>query len=528
MVRYHTARSFFVSEIPRCTIFSHIANLYRKVLGKEETPATPQTKQVTPSAEKPKRQPRAPAPLATKVAPAADSPRRILTRDQHSISRSMISENALKVLYRLHKAGYQGYLVGGGVRDILLGKIPKDFDVVTDAHPEQIRKLFNNCRLIGRRFRLAHIVFGRDIIEVATFRGHHHQVNTSKNIAEQSEEGMLLRDNVYGTIEEDAERRDFTVNALYYNIKDFSLHDFHGGLNDLAAGKLELIGDPETRYREDPVRMLRAIRFAAKLGLTISERSAEPIPRLAPLLQDIPSARLFEETIKLFLAGHALSTYHLLRKFGLFQQLFPQAGKLLTPDGNSAYERFLEKALAGSDKRVAADQPVTPTFFYATLLWGVVALRQREISNESNLPFQDAMQMAMNEAIEQQIHTVAIPRRFTSDVREIWLLQERLPRYSGKRAEKLFAQPKFRAAFDFLELRAQVEPRFRDIVAWWQDYQQTHEFIRPEHTHTPRPAAPTATAAVSSERPQSEEHAARKRPRRRRRYPQQAGQRNHD
>jgi poly(A) polymerase len=274
--------------------------------------------------------------------------------------------------------------------------------------------------------------------------------------------------------------------------------------------------------------MLRAIRFAAKLGLTISERSAEPISRLAPLLQDIPSARLFEETIKLFLAGHALSTYHLLRKFGLFQQLFPQAGKLLTPEGNSAYERFLEKALAGSDKRVAADQPVTPTFFYATLLWGVVALRQREISNESNLPFQDAMQVAMNEAIEQQIHTVAIPRRFTSDVREIWLLQERLPRYSGKRAEKLFAQPKFRAAFDFLELRAQVEPRFRDIVAWWQDYQQTHEFIRPEHTHTPRPTAPTATAAVSSERPQSEEHAARKRPRRRRRYPQQAGQRNHD
>ena len=331
---------------------------------------------------------------------------------------------------------------------------------------------------------------------------------------------MLLRDNVYGTIEEDAERRDFTVNALYYNIKDFSLHDFHGGLDDLAAGRLELIGDPETRYREDPVRMLRAVRFAAKLGLTISERSAEPIARLAPLLQDIPAARLFEETIKLFLAGHALTTYKLLREFGLFQQLFPQVAKLLTPEANSAYERFLEKALANSDKRVASDQPVTPTFFYATLLWGVVAFRQREISNESNLPFQDSLQMAMNEAIEQQIHTVAIPRRFTSDVRDIWMLQERLPRYSGKRAEKLFAQPKFRAAYDFLELRAFVEPRLRDIVAWWEDYQQTHDYVRPEPSHAPRTSQP--------EQKREDERSARKRPRRRRRYPQQAGQRNHD
>ncbi|WP_024871171.1 polynucleotide adenylyltransferase PcnB [Tolumonas lignilytica] len=505
--------------MPRCTIFSHIANLYRKVLGKEETPTTPKNTATPPAGSQRQRVTNSSKPAATGLK------RRILTRDQHTISRSMISDNALKVLYRLNKAGYQGYLVGGGVRDLLLGKIPKDFDVVTDAHPEQIRKLFNNCRLIGRRFRLAHIVFGRDIIEVATFRGHHHQVHTSKNIAEQSEEGMLLRDNVYGTIEEDAERRDFTVNALYYNIKDFSLHDFHGGLDDLAAGKLELIGDPETRYREDPVRMLRAVRFAAKLGLTISERSAEPIARLAPLLQDIPAARLFEETIKLFLAGHALSTYHLLRKFGLFQQLFPQVAKLLTPDSNSAYERFLEKALSNSDKRVASDQPVTPTFFYATLLWGVVALRQREISNESNLPFQDSMQMAMNEAIEQQIHTVAIPRRFTSDVREIWLLQERLPRYSGKRAEKLFAQPKFRAAFDFLELRAHVEPRLRDIVAWWQDYQQTHDFVRPEPSHV----RPTRGTAAATEQPgHSEEHPPRKRPRRRRRYPQQSGQRRND
>ncbi len=518
-VRYHTARSLFVMIIPRCIIFSHIANLYRKVLGKEETPAqTPnvQKAETTPSSEK-------------KSRPTTETgmKRRILNRNEHAISRSMISDNALKVLYRLNKAGYQAYLVGGGVRDLLLGKIPKDFDVVTDAHPEQIKKLFNNCRLIGRRFRLAHIVFGRDIIEVATFRGHHHQVNTSKHskqIAEQSEEGMLLRDNVYGTIDEDAERRDFTVNALYYNIKDFTLHDFHGGLNDLADGKLELIGDPETRYREDPVRMLRAVRFSAKLGLKISDRSATPIHELAPLLQDIPAARLFEETIKLFLAGHAVETYHQLREFGLFQQLFPQVARLLTESKNSPFERFLEKALYNSDKRVVADLPVTPTFFYATLLWGIVSFRQKELSNETNLPFQDTIQMAINEAIESQIKTVAIPRRITSDIREIWLLQERLPRYSGKRAEKLFAQPKFRAAFDFIELRAAVEPRLKDVVTWWQEYQQTHDFVRPEPRRAPAPGM----HAESANKP-AEDKTHRKRPRRRRRYPQQSsGQRRHD
>ncbi len=509
--------------IPRCHIFSHIANLYRKVLGKEETPAntTNVQKQDVQASE-----------TSTNTYPEKGMKRRILNRNEHAISRSQISDNALKVLYRLNKAGYQAFLVGGGVRDLLLGKIPKDFDIVTDAHPEQIKKLFNNCRLIGRRFRLAHIVFGRDIIEVATFRGHHHQVNTSKHskqIAEQSEEGMLLRDNVYGTIDEDAERRDFTVNALYYNIKDFTLHDFHGGLNDLAEGKLELIGDPDTRYREDPVRMLRAVRFSAKLGLKISERSAAPIRELAPLLQDIPSARLFEETIKLFLAGHAVETYHLLRDFGLFQQLFPQVSRLLTDGKNSPFERFLEKALYNSDKRVAADLPVTPTFFYATLLWGIVAFRQKELSNETNLPFNDTFQMAITEAIEHQIKTVAIPRRITTDVREIWLLQERLPRYSGKRAEKLFAQPKFRAAFDFIELRAMIEPRLKDIVAWWQDYQQTHDFVRPEPKRAAH-AAPTQHANRDSGSTSSnDEKNHRKRPRRRRRYPQQSsGPRRHD
>ena len=440
----------------RCTIFSQFANFCRKVLGKDEE------------------------------GEIVAGDRLILSRDQHTISRRQISDNALKVLYRLNKSGYEAYLVGGGVRDLLLGKAPKDFDIVTDATPEQIRKLFSNCRLVGRRFRLAHVVFGRDVIEVATFRGHHHKVNTSKHISSQSDEGMLLRDNVYGTIEEDAERRDFTVNALYYSIKDFSLHDFHGGLQDLDAGVLELIGDPETRYREDPVRMLRAIRFAAKLDLKLSERTAAPIRALAPLLQDIPPARLFEETLKLFLAGQARKTIALLREYGLFAPLFPQVDSLLTDKGDTPFERFLDLALINTDERVAADLPVTPAFFYAALLWGVVEKRSRDFASESNLPPQDTLLLAMNEAIDNQIKTIAIPRRFTADVREIWLLQDRLPRRSGKRAERLFAHGRFRAAFDFLELRSRIDGRLKELVKWWADYQAANGGARDEQaTHSP-------------------------------------------
>lgn len=511
-MRYHTRRSFIVSQIQRCTIFSHIANLYRKVLGKEVTSTTPQT----PDAGTPNQN------LQNQIL----QNHIVLPREQHSISRSKISESALKVLYRLNKAGYAAYLVGGGVRDLLLGKTPKDFDVVTNARPEEIRKLFNNCRLIGRRFRLAHVIFGREIIEVATFRGHHDPEHDNKNIANQSEEGLILRDNVYGTIDEDAERRDFTVNAMYYNIKDFSLHDFHGGLQDLHDGILDLIGDPETRYREDPVRMLRAVRFAAKLDLKISERCADPIPELAHLLEEIPAARLFEETLKMFLAGEGLKTYHLLRHFGLFQVLFPHISTLFTDDNSSPFERFLEKSLINSDKRVHSNLPVTPTFFYATLLWGPVSLRQRELHNETNLPFQDTMQMAINEVIEHAVKMVAIPRRITSDIREIWLLQDRLPRHAGKRAEKLFAQARFRAAYDFLELRASVEPRLRDIVMWWADYQKTHDYVRPEPEHT----EPTAQTGVEGQESSGKngDRTARKRPRRRRRYPQQSGQRRND
>ncbi|MFM4858827.1 polynucleotide adenylyltransferase PcnB [Aeromonas hydrophila] len=455
--------------ITRCTIFSQIANFCRKVLGKEDGEQ---------SAE---------SPIPARVA----GQRRTLSRDQHPISRKEISENALKVLYRLNKGGYEAYLVGGGVRDLLLGKTPKDFDIATDATPEQIKSLFSNCRLIGRRFRLAHIVFGRDVIEVATFRGHHHQVNTSKHVSAQSDEGMLLRDNVYGTIEEDAERRDFTVNALYYSAKDFTLHDFEGGLEDLAERKLELIGDPETRYREDPVRMLRAVRFAAKLDMIISPRTAAPIKELAPLLQDIPAARLFEETLKLFLAGDGLATYKLLREYGLFQQLFPQVAALFTPHGNSPYEQFIEQALIDTDTRVREDKRVTPAFLYATLLWGCVEARGRVLENESGLPWYDAFMLAINEVLDNQVRIIAVPRRFTTDVRDIWALQQRLTRRQGRHPERAMEHPKFRAAFDFLLLRNRVERGLGELASWWERYVESNPDVRPQlqREATRRPAS---------------------------------------
>src|SRR5690606_33324797 len=258
---------------------------------------------------------------------------KIIPRAEHPISRANISSNALKVLYRLKNAGYSAFIVGGGVRDLLLGRHPKDFDVVTDALPEEVDRLFRNCRLIGRRFRLAHVRFGRDVVEVATFRA---TGNGEDDARLHDETGRILRDNVYGTIDEDVWRRDFTVNALYYNIADFTLWDYTTGLEDIKSRTLRLIGDPETRYREDPVRMLRAVRLAAKLDFTIAPGTAEPIPRLAPLLADVPPARLFDEVLKLFQSGHAVRSFDLLREHGLFGYLFPRTEEIFRGDDGEA------------------------------------------------------------------------------------------------------------------------------------------------------------------------------------------------
>ncbi|WP_217542549.1 polynucleotide adenylyltransferase PcnB [Vibrio metschnikovii] len=401
----------------------------------------------------------------------------VITRQEHNISRQLISENALKVLYRLHGAGFDAYLVGGGVRDLLLNHTPKDFDIATNATPEQIRQLFRNCRLIGRRFRLAHIMFGRDVIEVATFRGHHQEIN--QHIAAQSEAGMLLRDNVYGTIDEDAERRDFTVNAMYYNIADYSIHDYAGGIEDLDDKLIRLIGDPQTRYREDPVRMLRAIRFAVKLDFDIEEDTAAPIETLAPLLKEIPSARLYEESLKMLQSGHGLETYHLMREYNLFQQLFPQVAEYFTEDYSSQTEQMLDLVLDSTDLRIEEGKRINPAFMFAAFLWYPMVTIAEQFMASKALNFYDAVMEASNDILDQVVKSIAIPRRHTTTIREIWQMQLRLPRRNGKRAFRLLELNKFRAGFDFLEMRGEIEGGdVQKLAKWWQTFQNAGRNMR--------------------------------------------------
>ncbi|WP_298773820.1 polynucleotide adenylyltransferase PcnB [uncultured Shewanella sp.] len=398
----------------------------------------------------------------------------VVPRKDHSISRRQISENALKVLYRLHKSGYKAYLVGGGVRDILLGLAPKDFDVVTNATPEEIKRLFRNCRLVGRRFRLAHIVFGRDVIEVATLRGHH--VDSGEKISKTNASGRLLRDNVYGTIDEDAERRDFTVNALYYDISDFSIHSYGGGLHDLSSRTLRLIGDPETRYREDPVRMLRAVRFATKLDMQIDARAAKPIPNLASLLKDIPAARMYEEVLKMFLSGKARKNYHMMRELGLFRPLFPLVDTQLNEDNQAPISALIEQMMDNTDQRIQQEKPVTPAFFYAALLWYPLSQRADDIALESGLSAYDAYYAAMGDVMEQQCRSISIPRRFSTITKDIWQLQLRFERNRGTRAFKFMEHPKFRAAYDLLLLRADAEGgTIAKQAAWWKSFVEGSE-----------------------------------------------------
>ncbi|KHT38557.1 polynucleotide adenylyltransferase PcnB [Vibrio sinaloensis] len=401
----------------------------------------------------------------------------IITRQEHNVSRKKISDNALKVLYRLHGAGFDAYLVGGGVRDLLLGQQPKDFDIATNATPEQIRQLFKNCRLIGRRFRLAHIMFGRDIIEVATFRGHHQE--PSKNVSQQSKEGMLLRDNVYGTIDEDAERRDFTINAMYYSIADYSIHDYAGGVEDLEDKLVRLIGDPETRYREDPVRMLRAIRFAVKLDFDIEEDTAAPIEEMAVLLRDIPPARLYEESLKMLQSGHGLETYHLMREYNLFQQLFPTIAEFFTEEYDSPTEQMLDLVFDSTDQRIEEGKRINPAFMFAAMLWYPLQAKAQQLMEKRKLAYYDAIMEASNQVLDDQVRSIAIPRRHTATIREIWQLQLRMPRRNGKRAFRLMELNKFRAGFDFLEMRGEIEQgETQQLAKWWETFQNAGRNMR--------------------------------------------------
>lgn len=410
------------------------------------------------------------------VEPSSQLVATTIPRSEHQVSRQHFSENALKVLYRLHNSGFQAYLVGGCIRDVMLGAEPKDFDVTTDATPEQIKDLFRNCRLIGRRFRLAHIVFGREIIEVATFRGHHESTEEGESkISKQSNDGQLLRDNVFGSIEEDAQRRDFTINAMYYNIADFSIRDFAGGMQAIADRKITLIGDPETRYKEDPVRMLRAIRFAVKLNMSISPETANPIKQMAPLLANIPPARLFEEVLKLLLSGQGLETYRLLKEYHLFDLLFPQLGALLSQP-QSKEVKFVEQVLTNTDNRINTGQRVTPAFIFAAFMWYPLEERCQQHMTEGGLNHFDAFNLALNDVMHRQIQRIMIPKRFSIPIREIWQLQNRLPKRYGRRAYQMLEHPKFRAAYDFLLLRGQIEGgELFELANWWTDFQEADE-----------------------------------------------------
>lgn len=393
----------------------------------------------------------------------------VLPRSEHNISRKLISESALKVLYRLNKSGFRACLVGGGVRDVLLGKQPKDFDVATDATPEQVRALFKNSRLIGRRFRLAHIRYGREIIEVATFRQHAPESEKT----ELTDDGRILRDNTFGDIEDDALRRDFTVNALYYDIRDYSVLDYAEGISDLKNATLKLIGDPVTRYKEDPVRMLRAVRFAAKLDFSIEEQARQAILDHGQLLRDIPSARLYDEVLKIFHSGHALQAYQLLREYQLFQYLFPALDKYLKSEPAEAILDFIEQALVNTDQRVQENKPVSPAFIFACLLWPLVHQRAIQLQSEkiSTMP---ALQAAGSEIFSAQVKTIAVPRRFSQIARNIWNMQPRFCNTRGKQPHRLMNHPNFRAGYDFFCIQSMVGLTTYQLCQWWTDFQKEH------------------------------------------------------
>ena len=398
----------------------------------------------------------------------------IIPRSQHALSRADVSKNALKVLYRLKDAGYQSFLVGGSVRDLLLGRHPKDFDIATDARPEEVRALFSNSRLIGRRFRLAHVRFGREIIEVATFRRSGLQEDAD-NGQVFHESGRIISDNVYGTIEEDAWRRDFTINALYYNIADFSIWAFADGLTDLRARQLRLIGDPERRYREDPVRMLRAARFAAKLDFGVHENTAAPVPEMARLIDDVPPARLFDEFLKMFQSGHALASYRLLRQLGLFGHLFPATHQWLSdePAGGGPASEMIERALENTDQRVVQGKPITPMFLFAVFLWRPVQSRAAELMAGANGYSEgQALMAATSELSSRQAKRIALPRRFGFPMQEMLQLQPRFLKKHGRKAWDFLGHRRFRAAYDLMLLRASVGEVADDVADFWTNVQE--------------------------------------------------------
>ena len=399
----------------------------------------------------------------------------VIPRAEHTISRNDISKAALKVLYRLHEAGYDAFLVGGGVRDLLLGLHPKDFDVVTNALPEEVRKLFSNSRIIGRRFKLVHVRYGREIIEVATFRGHdpeheHHKL---------SETGMILRDNVFGSLDEDAMRRDFTINALYYNIADFSVVDDVDGMKDIQRRILRVIGDPDQRYREDPLRMVRAVRLASKLNLKIDPESKKSIQKNAELLVQIPPARLFDEFLKISRSAYSAKAFSALEETGLFKVLFPKLWELYQGTNKQAIRKFITLALESTDERMKEEKGVNPAFLVAVLLWPLFEKALKFYLDEG-VKLYIAIARAQADVLNHHEMPMSVPRRLTIVIEDIWILQFRLQQTQRARIMRALYHPRFRAAYDFMILRADSDESLKKLCDWWEKFQEASSEVQTE------------------------------------------------
>jgi poly(A) polymerase len=422
---------------------------------------------------------------------------RIIPVAEHGISRERIGSCALRTCDALQEAGYAAFVVGGAVRDLILGRTPKDFDVATNATPEEVRGIFRRSRIIGRRFRIVHVLCGRDLVEVTTFRGPADVTDTSHQV--EDEHGRLLRDNVWGDQSQDAARRDFTINALFYDPAREEVWDYHGGVADLKSKKLRIIGDPEQRYREDPVRMLRAARFAASCGLEMDAATRKPVKALAPLLANVPAARLFDEMLKLLLCGHAAECVKRLRKEGLHHGLLPMLDVILEqPMG----ERFVMLALKNTDTRIRTGKTISPAFLFAALLWHEVLAAWKK-HQARGMPPVPALHEAMDGVLDQQTEQLAIPRRYSSDMKELWIMQPRFEQRAGQRPYRLLEQPRFRAAYDFLLLRCESGEVEKSLGDWWTSFQDADADAR-------------ATMLVSDSAP------AKKRRKRRRRKPADA------
>lgn len=403
---------------------------------------------------------------------------------ERSIDSKLICEGAQDVVTRLHAAGYQAYIVGGGVRDLLLDKHPKDFDIATDATPENVRQLFDNSRIIGRRFRIVHVYIEGGFVEVATFR--------AASTASVNKEGRIIADNTFGSIEEDAFRRDFTVNALFYNSEDKNILDFVDGLQDIDAKVLRVIGDPDLRFREDPVRMLRAVRLATKLNFEIEQSAKDAILRLGCLLSEVPSARLFDEMIKLFHGGFALQTYQGLRDFDLFRHMFPLTEQVLeevqSEEANNTFANLVTIALENTDDRIRSGKSVTPAFLYAVFLWGPMRKLSKQLELDGLSP-QVAHDAASKDTILSQLPFTSIPKRFSFSMRDIWNLQYRFFRRRGKRVYQLFEHDRFRAAYDFLCLRASAGEPVDELCEWWTVFQDVDDVTRKKMVRAPQDRA---------------------------------------